>query len=690
MVRIERLISYLSNEKNNEDILGESILFKEKFNYRREENNIINPTSDMKNASYPTKNRRSPAFYRGKLLNGYQCKKSSLHYSFTADSLITESDNKSEDIIPTIEMTAVPKKTKSSKGFFSSLTKKLLPTKRSSISRKYSNHICNGKSISKQKTKYYNNNHSLNNKYIINIPMQVIETLYTISFTKHSYYIQRSLRRSTMIVNLITRFRNTYEELREIDVPKLKRRISFKKRVPTNKQVKKSDQPREGSLIELREERRARYCSIFGNQLPYYNNYSSYATYGNGMDDNTFVSNAATTISHTNPRRKKKIPKKPLLEFGECESLPSIPVSAAGYKVNQYLTCHKEAERKKLKPIKSIDKELCLIFNKEYIPEDEIQQQQQQQPNENEMMIKMDEPSMNEDLPQETASPIFSLSSNDEEEEDSFVKESNEPNPEDLSVFSDTDREERKEENEIENEKPSEIIPSPSSITTKVNIEKDDRRERKRISEGTLYNEALDETHPSNISAESNSSDKTLKDEDLPTLTTTNNSSFIIMDDAINTISFPIEEKDSNNEDEGEEEEEEEPSFILKLNDSYLFKNKNEKSFSLTESFLLSNNSNESIIPEHMSNFLLNKTNISVGESDFFSDSMSILNNSILNESFSLTLDSYGEEGKSQSSIKDTSSFIKKEERPLNRIDSGIDLSGMNTINILMANQCQV
>jgi len=693
MVRIEKLISYLSSEKNNEDLLGEEMLFRDKFN-RREESNYVSPTCDVKNISYPTKNRRTPAFYRGIQKNGYQYKKSNLHYSFTADSLYD--DEKNQEVSNTTGMTVV-KRNKSTKSFFTSITRKFLSSKRSSISRKYSNIYSSGKFSSKQKNSKYLN--TTINKNITNIPMQVIETLYTISFTKHSYYIQRSLRRSTMIVNLITRFRSNYEELREIDVPKLKRRISFKKRVPNNKLVKKADQPREGSLIDLREQRKAKYYAIFGNTLPYndnysYNDYSS--TYESSMDTvNTDTANTVETMnenttvpskSHISPRRRKKMPRKPLLEFSECETLPSIPASAAGSKVNQYLSNHKE-ERKKLKPIKSIDKELCLIFNKEYIPEDQINSK-----NENEHVTKLNRGSSLENLrstvKQQTASPIHTkhssfttlppLPSYEEPEGPSEI------DPE-ASIFIDDEIEEK--------EKKPETIPSPSSATTEVYIPEEEKeetkKERKRISEGTLYNEALDVKHPGNISAESDSSDTTLKDEEINILN--NDPSFIVVDESEREVNFQIDSSEES--DLSDSSEEEKQSFMLTLDDGYYrksndIKNNYKDSFSLKDSFLLNDN-----IPEHMSNFLLNKTHISEDD-DFINDSISILNNSIINEPFTLSLNQYGDENKSliKNNLKiDTNpSSLENDEKPLNRIDSGVDLSGMDNICYLMANQCQI
>jgi len=708
MVRIksfnEKLISYLANDKNNEDLVDEA-LFKDKFNTRREENTFVSPTSDVKNVSYPNRNRRTSSFYRLKQKNGYQCKRSNLHYSFTADSLFEEAENDKPEVTTTstTAMTAVVKRNKSTKGFFSSLTKKLLTNKRSSISRKYSSLHSNGKTLSKKGSKYLIN--SSLNKNVNNIPMPVVETLYTISFTKHSYYIQRSLRRSTMIVNLITRFRNTYEELREIDVPKLKRRISFKKRVPNNRTVKKADQPKEGSLIDLREQRKAKYQSLYGETLSFSSNYNSYLSnyshYSNNVNtmdtmENMSTNNTVDTIntnttisgvSHINPRRRKKMPRKPLLEFSECESLPSIPATAAGSKVNHYIINHKETERKKLKPIKSIDKELCLIFNKEYIPEEKINQK-----NEIESTTKVRRGSSCEDLRStvhEEATPInikhtslpvtslpsfASLPTFDEPEDE----EENEIGPEDISIFI--------EEGTLNKEKKPEPIPSPSSATTEVYIpeEEEVKKDRKRISEGTLYSEALDVKHPGNVSAESDSSDKTLKDEEISIPST--DSSFLVVDESVHQINFHLD-----SEEESDSSEDEKQSYMLKLNDGYNRKSQNniktkkhDDSFSLTDSFLLSDNSSEdSIIPEHMSNFLLNKTQInSISDDDFFNDSMSILNNSIINESFSLTLNNYGDEIKSKSLLQD--------EKPLNRIDSGIDLSGMDDLSFLMTAQCQI
>jgi len=707
MVRIksfnEKLISYLSSEKNNEDLVGEAMLFKDKFNTRREENTYVSPSSDVKNVSYPTKNRRSSSFYRYKQKNGYQCQRSTLHNSFTADSLFEESINNKPEVTSTTAMTAVVKRNKSTKGFFSSLTKKILNNKRSSISRKYSTHIHNGKLLTKKSSKFLISASIGRNAN--NIPMQVVETLYTISFTKHSYYIQRSLRRSTMIVNLITRFRNTYEELREIDVPKLKRRISFKKRVPNNKAVKKADQPKEGSLIELREQRRARYYSHFGDAIPYstysssyLQNYSQYSNTVSTVDtvESTNVTyetmNTNTTVesvSHTSPRRRKKMPRKPLLEFSECESLPSIPASAAGSKVNHYLVNHKETERKKLKPIKSIDKELCLIFNKEYIPEEKINQN-------TESVTKLHKGTSCEDLrstvqQQETIYskhssinlPITSIPEIAplpayEEPED---EEENEIGPEDISIFI--------EEGKVEEKKP-EPIPSPSSATTEVYIpEEEDKKERKRISDGTLYREALDEKHPGNVSAESDSSDKTLKEEEISI--PSSDSSFLVVDESVHQINFHID-----SEEESDSSEDEKQSFVLKFDNNCQSKSndKHEDSFSLTDSFLLNDNSEDSIIPEHMSKFLLNK-NYSLSDDDFFNDSMSILNNSLINETFTLTLNNYGDNNNNNDksyidNIDTETSFLKKDEKSLSRIDSGVDLSGMENISILMAAQCQI
>ncbi|OUM61599.1 hypothetical protein PIROE2DRAFT_69595 [Piromyces sp. E2] len=741
MVRIkslnEKLISYLSSDKNNDDLIDDSMLFKEKFHTKREENTMVSPTSDIKNVSYPTRNRRTSSYYRGKQKNGYQCKRSNLHYSFTPDSLIAEAEEKPE-ILTTTAMTAVVKRKKSTKGFFSSITKKLLTSKRSSISRRYSCHIQRGKSFKKNNTKILNY-HSLN-RNVSNIPMPVVETLYTISFTKHSYYIQRSLRRSTMIVNLITRFRQNYEELREIDVPKLKRRISFKRRVP--KTVKRADQPKEGSLIDLREQRKAKYYSLFGNTLAYSSNYyyngnymPTYSDYPNNINTvstmetmetmetmnsmnsmntiNTINTNAmvdtmntesvVNSVSHVSPRRRKRIPRKPLLEFSECESLPSIPASAAGSKVNQYLASHKETERKKLKPIKSIDKELCIIFNKEYIPEDKINQK-----NENESVTKihkgcsLDRNTIHKQQQQQrreecaTYSKHTSLNFNSLPPLQQFIpiptfdepEGSSELGPEDISIFNEEEEEEEEIE-ETEAVKKPETIPSPSSATTEVYIpeeEEDVQKERKRISEGTLYNEALDEKHPGNVSAESDSSDKTLKDEDI--CIPSNDSSFLVVDENIHQINFELDADDDDDNDNDDKKEE----------NVYHGDAKKQKSFSLTESFLLSKSSSEdSIIPEQMSNFLLNKSHFSLSDDDFFNDSMSILNNSIINESFTLTLNQYGDENKSKSSVKQslnidtTPSFLlKNDEKPLNRIDSGVDLSGMENISFLMATQCQI
>jgi len=663
MVRIDKLISYLSSEKNNEDLVGEAMLFSSKFN-RREENTFVTPSCDVKNISYPTKNRRSPAFYRGIQKNGYQYKKSNLHYSFTADSLFEDINNQQEVSSVT---TAVVKRNKSTKNFFTSITKKFLNSKRSSIARKYSNIYSSGKLSSKQKNTKFNNTSI--NRNINNIPMQVIETLYTISFTKHSYYIQRSLRRSTMIVNLITRFRSTYEELREIDVPKLKRRISFKKRVPNNRLIKKADQPSEGSLIDLREQRKAKYYSIFGNTIPYnddYAKYNNYSTTVSAMDTETTLSDTTITpavavetvntttvtpppVSH-NPRRRKKMPRKPLLEFSEGETLPSIPASAAGSKVNQYLSNHKESERKKLKPIKSIDKELCLIFNKEYIPEEQI--------NYKENVTRLNRGTSLENLRstvQQNASPIYTKHSSFTTLPPQFTPIPSYDEPEGPSEIDPEDSIFIEDEIEEPIVKKQETIPSPSSATTEVYVpevpeeeEEENKKERKRISEGTLYNEALDVKHPGNVSIESNSSDKTLKDEDVNV--SNDDESFIVVEDQERHINFHIDSsEESDLSDSSESSDDEKQSFMLQLDDGYYRKsndNKHEDSFSLKDSFLLNDD-----IPEHMSNFLFNKDSLKIDTNTFSFD---------------------------------------KDEKPLNRIDSGVDLSGMDNFCFLMTNQCQI
>jgi len=783
MVRIKskNFFNILVNDKSNDDIICEGMVFKGKKFGRREEMDVVSPSNDTRQICNPPRNNRP---WRGRMRNGYQYRKSNLHYSFTADSItedetssVVESSNNTAETC-TNSMNLVVKRNKSSKGFFSSLTKKLLNNKRSSISRKGSS-VCNsGKSISKQKSIKTVNNFNLN-KNIINIPMQVVETMYTISFTKHSYYIQRSLRRSTMIVNLITRFRNTYEELREIETPKLKRRISFRKRVPTNRAIKRADQPRQGSLIDLREQRQAKYYKTFGNtpyaQYTYNNNFHVYRHYSaplsmtttpmtsysnssissiNSINSIVPMIDTTTTIdintpltpvdsNNTNqpiaPRRRKKLPRKPLLDFSDCESLPSIPASAAGSKVNQYLANHKETERKKLKPIKSIDKELCLIFNKEYIPQDQMGRKtsdsdSSEEETDNVAIGKLNlhinehvnptfsrHSSINfnnlpiDPLPQFSPLPPVNSIVEDEEELTIYAE------PEEESIFTEEpedeeeeydDEEEEEEEVEFveeikkEEEKESETIPSPSSATTEVYIPHD-KKERKRISEGTLYNEALDQKHPGNVSSESNLSDITLNEEDIELaedlcLSSTQeeqDSSFIVVDESIHKINFHLDDSDVSSEEEEEiEEKGKNQSFLLDLGDQVT--DKNNESFSLTNSFLLVDNKN-SVIPEHMSRFLLNKTQISSfngseegddeDDEEFFNRSMSILNNSILNTSFSLTLNNYGGDeitkNKKSTFMKEN---INKEEKPLNRIDSGVDLNSMDNINYLMERQCQI
>lgn len=258
-----------------------------------------------------------------------QPKHSHLMYSFTPETIVT-----------TIEKNS----SKKSKKFFSSLTKKL---KSSQKNFKRSNSIIVKKSskITSKNTeepiKLVTKQKSLKEKYIAHglsitaIPIQVIESLYTLSFSKHSYYNQRSLRTSTMIENLIFRFRNTYDELKEIETPKLKRRISFKKRI-ASKTVKRGEQPSQGSLIDLREERKAKYFEIFGDTKPYGNRH-----------------------------RKTKIPKKPLLDFSDCKTLPIIPPNSAGSNINNLIK-KADGKVKKLKPIKNLDEELSIIFEKQF------------------------------------------------------------------------------------------------------------------------------------------------------------------------------------------------------------------------------------------------------------------------------------------------------------------------------------
>jgi len=714
MVKLNRIINYLA-ERNNED-LDDGLMFK-KFN-RREEMDIC-PSIGRNSRG----NGCRQPFHRKP--NEYQ--RSNLHYSFTSDYLLKEEEalnsestlsttnpsslssltattttTTSSSLTPSSKpVTTMIKKKKSSMEFFSSLTKKLLSSRRSTNFKRYS-FGGNGEMTKQKPIKFLNINI---NKNINMIPMNVIETMYTISFTKHTYYIQRSLRKSTMIVNLITRFRNTYEELREIDTPKLKRRMSFKKRNTAPK--KRGDQPREGSLLDLREQKQAKYGQFYQMENAPIQSITVPAPVQT-MIETVATDPVAVPTPHP-PRRRKRIPKKPLLDFSDCDSLPTIPATAAGSKVNQYLASHKESERKKLKPIKSIDKELCLIFNKEYIPEEQTGKSKNEiDVNTHKKLTVRKGTSLDNlhtrNLSTENvlATPIFSKhtslnlnntlpihhfatfdpipehpevydssdeqssSSSSSSDEDEFLPEIE--GLENISIFTEPQGIEEEEVEEVEQEEqkeqrgPSKTIPSPSSATTEVfipDIESLDMEEkqRKRASEGTLYNEAMEEKHIGNVSVESDCSDKTLKDDD----TNINDTSFILMDKNVHKIDFHIDSESDNDEEVEEEVEEEEEkekslSFILEL-DTHSSKLDKDKSFSLSNSFLLSNTSNESIIPEYLSDFLLNKTNIysMKEENDLFSNkkSLNVLSDSLIYDS-----------------SKDTN-----DKKLLNRVDSGVDVN---------------
>jgi len=683
MVKLNKFINYIA-ERSNED-LDDGLMFKR---YGRREEMDVSPTMDIKQS----RNSRGNTYRQPLRIRQSEYRRSTLHNSFTPESLYEESP-KTEVIPPSKTMTNVPqKKKRSSMDFISTITKKLLPIKRSNSFRRYGE-------MSKQKPiKFLNINI---NKNVNNIPMQVIETLYTISFTKHTYYIQRSLRRSTMIVNLITRFRSTYEELREIDTPKLKRRISFKKRNANPK--KRGEQPKEGSLIDLREQKLAKYYQTYGINYPYYHNVASpvvvpsipsMVTIPNMVAVPTMVTdiNASVPLTPVHPpRRRKRIPKKPLLDFSDCESLPSIPATAipvtAGSKVTHYVTGHKDTERRKLKPIKNIDKELCLIFNKEYIPED--QEEEQEKVIEEEKSSEATAPvfSKHPSIHVDTTHPIESLlpctpysevydSDDDESVSDSSDEEELVEGLENISIFTEESKPMEEKEQEPQQKDVSKTIPSPSSATTlfmpDLESTENGKKDRKRISECTLCNEAEDKQLES-ASVKSDSSDKTLEDEEMPNGM---ESSFIVMDKTDQKINFHI--GDDEGDDESDEEEKEKPSYLLDTDKEV--KNNLDKSFSLTNSFLL-NDSKESIIPEYMSNFLLNKSNIfsTDDENDLFNNYMQILNESIINEkSFSLDLDLYEDS-------KDT-----KDKKPLNRVDSGVEVDCMESFSYLMETQCQI
>jgi len=700
MVKLNKFINYIA-ERSNED-LDDGLMFKKCG--RREEMDV-SPTMDIKQS----RNSRGNTYRQPLRIRQSEYRRSNLHYSFTPESLYEESLH-TEVIPPSKVMTTVPqKKKRSSMDFISTITKKLLPIKRTNSFRRYGD-------MSKQKPiKFLNINI---NKNVNNIPMQVIETLYTISFTKHTYYIQRSLRRSTMIVNLITRFRSTYEELREIDTPKLKRRISFKKRNANPK--KRGEQPKEGSLIDLREQKLAKYYQTYGINYPYYQNVvtpvvvpsiPSMVTIPNMVP--TMVTDITASVPLTPvhpPRRRKRIPKKPLLDFSDCDSLPSvpataIPLTAAGSKISHYVNGHKESERRKLKPIKNIDKELCLIFNKEYMPDDqkEEEEEEEEKVTEEETSPKSSQSS----LP--TTTPVFSKqpsvhvnpthpiesllpctpysevydSSDDESSSESSDEEELIEGLENISIF--TEEPKPLEENEQEQKAVSKTIPSPSSATTlfmpDIESTENGKKDRKRISECTLCNEAEDKQLES-ASVKSDSSDKTLEDEEMQNGM---ESSFIVVDKNGQKIDFHIgddEEEDEESDDEEEEKEKEKSSYLLDMNKEEK-KNDMDKSFSLTNSFLLNDNSKESIIPEYMSNFLLNKSSIfsTDDENDLFNNYMQILNESIINEkSFSLDLNLYEDS-------KDTNN---KDNKPLNRVDSGVEVDCMENFSYLMETQCQI
>jgi len=715
-----KFINYFANDKCIEEIIGEGMILKSKkmnpFSKRADSlmfnaGNSVNPVRTSSRLGYQKKQ---------KPIYGYQHIESRLKYSFTPDSVMDEEPRSS--VIST-SMSMAEKRNNKSKNFFSSLTKKLLPTKSNSITRRCS--TSTARSIIKKKSikeKYVNTNNNINN--IINIPMQVIETLYTISFTKHSYYIQRSLRRSTMIVNLITKFRNTYKELREIDTPKLKRRISFKKRVP--KVLKKEEQPKEGSLVELRMQRQAKYYQIYGYSQPF----------------------------DLPKRRKSKVPQRPLLDFSDCETLPAVPTCAAGSKVNQYLTTYSELERKKLKPIKSINRELCSIFNKEYIPEEQIEKKEEEEEEDDDIAIgkiQLNRGGSLDDLREVInypnlmdlsyiggTSPMYSKHTSidinnllltpmpnfanlpmnenvlglsttlytepeeekeeeDEEEEEESFEESEsddeEYDSEDSEEDDDEEEEEDDEEEEEEEDDEEDIRTVTPSIAEAVELEiAEEKKEAssKRISEGTLYNESFDCS--SNLSDDSNLSDITLNEDDMQSI----DSSFVVIDDDQfnNSIKFHFESEEEDNNMEADQSflldknghENEEEEEVNKENEK-----EKENSFSLTDSFLLVNEKNgENTVPEYMTDFLLNNGKFSVSsfdEDDLYNSSMSILNNSIINESFSLSLGNYGDENKSKSKLEDALNTVEK---PLNRIDSGIDLNCMNNVSYLMERKCQI
>jgi len=157
---------------------------------------------------------------------------------------------------------------------------------------------------------------------------------------------------------------------------------------------------------------------------------------------------------------------------------------------------------------------------------------------------------------------------------------------------------------------------------------------------------------------------------------------WIKMDKKIDFHIGDDEEEDEESDDEEEEKEKEKSSYLLDMNKEEK-KNDMDKSFSLTNSFLLNDNSKESIIPEYMSNFLLNKSSIfsTDDENDLFNNYMQILNESIINEkSFSLDLNLYEDS-------KDTNN---KDNKPLNRVDSGVEVDCMENFSYLMETQCQI
>lgn len=242
------------------------------------------------------------------------------------------------------------------------------------------------------------------------IPLKVVESIYRLSFTKHTYYITRSLRTSTMIFNMIARFRNTYDELRRIETPKLKRKVSFRSsayqkrkaaaaaaakaaaaaasKEAEEQQLKEKQQPHEGSLLDLQKVRQAKYIEIFGKKEEEKKKDITISKKKDLLNTSTEKKTTISSQNHHLPIPSRSTSnihlQKPLLDFSNCTNLPSIPASSAGSKINEYMAKVKSSKGstrngkvvgssnntdkkvKKLTPIKSLDRELCSIFNREY------------------------------------------------------------------------------------------------------------------------------------------------------------------------------------------------------------------------------------------------------------------------------------------------------------------------------------